>query len=79
MSFISGRDLIIQYVMDDYWHLAYFFRRFGRCVSAEPADDLVDLLEPLFRKVLDAADPALVDVTLLGAFVWDSATVLHRA
>ncbi len=42
-------------------------------MSADPADDFAVLLEPLLRKVLDAADPALVDVTFFGAFVWDSA------
>ena len=42
-------------------------------MSADPADDFAALLEPLLRKVLDAAVPALVDVTFFGAFVWDNA------
>lgn len=42
-------------------------------MSAEPADDLADLLDPLLRKVFDAAEPALVEVTFLGVFVWDNA------
>lgn len=50
-----------------------YFRRLGRCVSAEPADDFADLFEPVLRKVFDAADPALVEVTFFGAFVWDKA------
>lgn len=48
--------------------LAYLFL-FGRCVRAEPAEDLADLLEPEFRRVLDAAVPAFAPVSFLGAFV----------
>ena len=42
-------------------------------MSADPAADFAALLEPLLRKVLDAADPAFVDVTFALIFVWDSA------
>lgn len=45
----------------------------GRWVSAEPAADFADLFAPLWRKVLDAADPAPARVIFLGALVWDNA------
>jgi hypothetical protein len=42
-------------------------------VSAEPADVLADLLDPLVRRVFEAAEAALGEVTFFGAFVWDNA------
>ena len=42
----------------------YFFR-LGRCVSAEPEEVFAVLLEPLLRRVLEAADAALLDVTVV--------------
>ena len=42
-------------------------------MSADPAADFAALLAPLLRRTLDAADPALADVTFFGALVWDSA------
>jgi len=42
-------------------------------VRADPAAVLAALLAPPLRKVFDAADPALGDVTLLGVFLWESA------
>ena len=48
--------------------LSYFFR-LGFCVSADPADDLADLLAPLDLRVFDAAFAALGDVTFFGALV----------
>lgn len=50
-----------------------YLLRFGRCVSAEPDEVLVDLLELVFLRDLAAAEAAPPDVTFLGAFRCDSA------
>ena len=42
----------------------YFFR-LGRCVSAEPEEVFAVLLEPLLRRVFEAADAARFEVTLV--------------
>jgi len=51
---------------------SYFFP-LDRCVSAEPADVLADLLEFELRSVVDAALAALLEVTFGGALCWESA------
>lgn len=53
--------------------LISYFRLLGFCVSADPAEVLADLLERGLRNVFDAADAALLEVTLGGAFLWDKA------
>jgi hypothetical protein len=47
----------------------FYLRLFGFCVKAEPEEVFADLLDPLLRRVFDAAVAALDEVTLEGAFV----------
>lgn len=51
---------------------AYFFL-FGLCVSAEPEAVFAGLLESAFRKTLDAAVAAELEVTFAGACLCESA------